>query len=112
MARLRAHVGAIIVGAAGVMVSGAIAGPSMSVNWVEVAVDNQDACVQRGSSAVKKNGFNTRFEVISNRTIYGERGEYTAAVRCASDHSIAFIAVAGPKSDLTDKYAKGIQGDF
>jgi len=111
MANLHARVGALVLAATAAMASGAMAG-SMSVNWVEVAADDQDACVQHGSATMKKNGFNTRFEVIGNRTIYADRGEYTAVIRCVSDHTIAFIAVSGPNSGLTDKYAKGIQGDF
>ena len=101
----------MLVAAAAVTAGGAANAPSMSVNWVEVNGD-QDDCVKQASRAVKANNFGTRFEVISNRTIYGERGAYTAAVRCVADKSIAFVAVAGPDSGNTEKYASGIRDAF
>ena len=105
----RAPIGMIVV-AAILTASDALAGPAMSVAWVEIS--DQDTCVKQASTLLKKNGFTTRFEVISNRSIYGERGEYTAAVRCVDDHTIAFIAVSGPKGDLTGKYVDAIKEAF
>jgi hypothetical protein len=84
------------------------AAPGMAVNWVDVSGD-QDACVKQATNALKRNNFGTRFEVLSNRTLYGERGDYTAAVRCVADKSVAFVAVAGPNADLTEKYAQAIK---
>ena len=55
------------------------AAPGMAVNWVEVSGD-QDDCVKQATNSLKRNNFGTRFEVINNRTLYGERGDYTAAV--------------------------------
>jgi len=104
-----AQLGMIVVSAT-LAASAALAGPAMSVAWVEIS--NQDTCVETASKVLKRNGFTTRFEVISNRSIYGERGEYTAAVRCVDDHTIAFIAVSGPKGDLTGKYVDAIKEAF
>ena len=101
---------AMIVVAASLTASAALAGPAMSVAWVEIS--DQDTCVKQATTLLKKNNFTTRFEVISNRSIYGERGEYTAAVRCVDDHTIAFIAVSGPKGDLTGKYVDAIKEAF
>ncbi len=109
MAR-RARVGTMIVVSATLAASAALAGPAMSVAWVEVT--DQDSCVSTASTVLKRNGFTTRFEVISNRSIYGERGDYTAAVRCVSDHTIAFVGVSGPKADLTSKYVDAIKEAF
>jgi len=110
MIGFRASLAAVIVALATVMASHAIAGPSMSMAWVEIS--DQDQCVKQASSALKSNGFTTRFEVISNRSIYGEKGDYTAAIRCVSDKSVAFVAVAGPKSDLTGKYTDALKEGF
>jgi len=111
MMACRARLGTTIVVSATLTASAAVAGgPSMSVAWVEVS--DQDACVSTASTVLKRNGFTTRFEVISNRSIYGERGDYTAAIRCVSDHTIAFVAVSGPKSDLTGKYVDAIKEGF
>ncbi len=86
-------------------------GVGMSVGWVDWN-SSQDDCVKKASQRVKANSFTSRFEVLHNRTIYGDRGDYTAAVRCVADKSIAFIAVAGPKSDTTSKYLDAIREDF
>ena len=110
MIGIRASFATVIVASATVMASHAIAGPSMSMAWVEIS--DQDQCVKQASSALRSNGFTTRFEVISNRSIYGEKGDYTAAVRCVSDKSVAFVAVAGPKSDLTGKYTDALKEGF
>ena len=110
MITIRAPFAAMIVASATMMASHAIAGPSMSMAWVEIS--DQDQCVKQASTALRTNGFTTRFEVISNRSIYGEKGDYTAAIRCVSDKSIAFVAVAGPKSDMTGKYTDTIKEGF
>lgn len=105
----RLFAGLLLVSAA-VAPCGAAA-PGMAVNWVEFSSD-QDACVKQATNSLKRNDFGTRFEVINNRTLYGERGDYTAAVRCVADKSIVFVAVAGPNSDVTEKYAQAIKDGF
>jgi hypothetical protein len=110
MIGLRALFAGFLFVSAAVAPSGAAA-PSMAVNWVEISGD-QDACMKQATNSVKRNNFGTRFEVLNNRTLYGERGDYTAAVRCVADKSIAFVAVAGPKADMTEKYAQAIKDGF
>jgi len=87
------------------------AGPAMSVNWTEVG-PSQDDCVKLASDAVKQNRFTTNFEVIGNRTIYGERDNMTVAIRCVADKGIVFIAVAGGDGKLTSTYATAIRDAF
>ena len=111
MIGLRALLTGLLLASGAVATCGAANAPSMAVNWVEVT-DDQDACVQQASNALKKNNFGTAFSVINNRTLYGERGAYTAAVRCVAEKAIAFVAVAGPGSDLTEKYADAIKNGF
>jgi hypothetical protein len=72
----------------------------------------QDECIKRGSSAMRDQSFNTRFEVLSNSSIYGERGEYTALVRCASDKGIVYFVVAGPKGDICSRHMNAIRDTF
>jgi hypothetical protein len=94
------------------LASGAVAaGPAMSVNWTDVG-PSQDACVKRAADAVRQNKFTTNFEVISNRTIYGERGSMTAAVRCVAEKGVAFIAVAGGDGKETGTLATAIRDAF
>jgi hypothetical protein len=94
------------------LASGAFAaGPAMSVNWTDVG-PSQDECVRNATDAVKRNGFTSNFEVISNRTIYGERGPMTAAVRCVADKGVAFVAVAGGDGKETGQLATAIRDAF
>src|SRR5262245_34983375 len=81
----------------------AVAGPSMSSAWLEITI-SQDDCVKQGSAAVRKTSFNTRFEVVANASVFGERGDYTALVRCAADKGIAYFVVAGPRSADASRY--------
>ena len=111
MIRLRALFTGLLLASAAVATCGAANAPTMAVNSAEVTGD-QDACVQQAANALKKNNFGTAFQVINNRSLYGERGAYTAAVRCVAEKAIAFVAVAGPSSDLTAKYAEAIRNGF
>lgn len=90
------------------MLFAAAAGPSMSSAWLKIAVD-QDECVQRSKAAIQENSFTTRLEVLGNSSIYGERGEYTALVRCAADMNMAYFVVAGPKGDAASRYMNAIR---
>ncbi len=83
--------------------SGAVAGPAMNVGWADWSTD-QDACVKRASDKMKNSGFTTRFEVIKNRSVFGERGDYTAAIRCAAEKNVAFFVVSGPDTKECSRY--------
>jgi hypothetical protein len=61
---------------------------------------------------MKNSGFTTRFEVIKNRSVFGERGGYTAAIRCAADKNVAFFVVSGPSSKECSKYNDLIKEGF
>jgi len=64
MIGLRALLTGLVMASAAVATCGAANAPAMSVNWVEVAGD-QDTCVKQASSALKQNNFGTRFEVLN-----------------------------------------------
>ena len=87
------------------------AGPSMSSAWLHITVD-QDTCVSRAKAAVRNVNFNTRFEVLSNSSIYGERGDYTALVRCAADREVVYFVVAGPTASVCSKHMNAMRDDF
>ena len=86
------------------------AGPGMNVGWENWNTD-QDACVKRASDKMRSNGF-TNIEVVGHRTIYGERGAYTAAIRCVAEKHVAFFAVSGPESKLCGEYNDKIKEGF
>ena len=87
-----------------------MAGPSMSSAWLTITID-QDECIKRGSQSVHDNTFNTRFEVLGNSSIYGERGDYTALVRCAADKGIIYVVGAGPKGDICNKHMNRVRDE-
>jgi hypothetical protein len=102
--------GVVLLGAASTVPS-VMAGPSMSSAWLTITV-NQEECVKRGSSAVQDNSFNTRFEVVGNSSVYGERGDYTALVRCAAEKGMVYFVVAGPKGDICSKHMNAMRDGF
>ena len=106
-----------VFAAAAVLLAGAmpastvIAGPSMSSAWLSITVD-QDACVKRGSASMRAQSFNTRFEVLGNSSIYGERGDYTALIRCAADKGIVYFVVSGKEGAVCSKHMNAMRDDF
>ena len=91
-------------------ITAAMAGPSMSTRWDSMTKSQED-CLDAAKDAVRGAGFTKNFEALKT-TIYGERGEYTAAVRCASEKEIVIFVVAGPSSDTASKYNADIEGRF
>ena len=88
-------------------------GPCMSSAWLVITI-TQDECIKRGSSSMRDHSFNTRFEVLGNSSIYGERSDYTALVRCAADKGIVYFVVAGPhpQGAICSKYMNAIRDNF
>jgi hypothetical protein len=105
-------VGAVLV-LAGAMASMTAegGGPSMSSSWVSIT-SSQDECVKRATQSIRNNSFNSNFEVLGNSSIYGERGDYTALVRCAADKGIVYFVVAGPKGDTCSSHMNAIKDGF
>ncbi len=93
------------------MLVAAFAGPSMSSAWLKISI-NQEECVRAGTAATRENSFTTRFEVVGEQSVYGERGEYTALVRCADDMKMAYFVVAGPKGNDASRYMNAIRDGF
>jgi hypothetical protein len=92
-------------------VSFVVAAPSLSVGWVDWTSD-QGACVKRGSDKMRNSGFTASFKVVNKRTIIGAQGEYSAAIRCAANKKIAFVAVAGPSPQEALKFLNLIKEGF
>ena len=86
-------------------------GPAMNIGWADWST-SQEACVKRASDKLRNSGFTTRFEVINKRTIFGERGSYTAGIRCAAEKNVAFFVVSGPDTKQCGKYNDMIKEGF
>jgi len=92
-------------------VTAAVAGPSMSASWQETTM-TQTECLRHGERAVRDAGFNTRFEIVGQRSIFGERGDYTALVRCGTTKGFVFFVVSGPRVAEASRHQKAISGGF
>lgn len=89
----------------------AVAGPNLSSAWLTVE-EPQDSCIAKASAAMKKAAFNTRFEVVQNTSVYGERGDYTAMIRCVADKNIAYFVVAGPIAAACSKHMNAMRDEY
>jgi hypothetical protein len=96
----------LAVGAAG---SDALAGPSVSTKWSETTL-NLERCKTRAESAVRDAGF--RGVKVLQFSVFGERGDYSAMVRCATDKGLVYFVVAGPQVDRTNRYVENIGEGF
>ena len=98
--------------AAGLLCAGAVTAhaqqaPGMTTLWIAITMD-KPKCLQVAGQAVLDAGFGRNHETVGN-TVFGERGRYTAAARCIAEKQMLFIAVAGPSSDDTSRFATEIQ---
>jgi hypothetical protein len=104
----------VVVGlvlAAAIASQPAVAGPHMISSWQDFDA-TQDECVRRGSEALRRNGFTTKFAVLGNASIYGQRGGYTALVRCAAEKRFILYAVAGPSGTECSRHMTAIKDKF
>jgi hypothetical protein len=91
-----------IVAVAAVVSTVALAdAPAMTIGSLEMKLSQED-CIVKGTSVMKGAGMTQNFEVVGH-TVYGETGDYTAAIRCESAKTVAFFVVAGPLSKVTEE---------
>ena len=87
----------------------ALAGPSMSTKWNNTDL-SLDRCKSRAEKALADAGF--KGIKVLNYSVFAERGDYSAMVRCATDKSIAFFVVAGPQVERCNRYVDDIGDGF
>jgi hypothetical protein len=87
----------------------ASAGPSMSTKWNSTTL-TLDRCKSRAEDALREAGF--RGIKVLNYSVFAERGDYSAMVRCATDKQIVFFVVAGPAVERTNRYVDDIGDNF
>jgi hypothetical protein len=73
--------------------SPALAGPAVSTRWQNVTI-SQPECLERAEQAITASGFEDLERTEQSR--YGQRGDYTAAIRCIADKGIVFFIGSGP----------------
>ena len=87
----------------------AFAGPSMSTKWSDSSL-NLDRCKNKAHKALDEAGF--KGIKVLQFSVFAERGDYSAMVRCATDKELVFFAVAGPDVERTNKYVDEIADGF
>jgi hypothetical protein len=93
----------LFVAAAALVVSTAALAeaPAMTIGSLEMSLSQED-CIAKGTRVMKGAGLTQNFEVVG-RTVYGETGNYTAAIRCDATKTVAVFVVAGPASKNTEE---------
>jgi hypothetical protein len=87
----------------------ALAGPSMSTKWNNTDL-SLDRCKSKAESALRDAGF--KGIKVLNYSVFAEKGDYSAMVRCATDKTMVFFAVAGPEVDRCNRYVDDIGDGF
>lgn len=80
--------------------SEAAAGPAVSTRWA-YAKQTQEQCLRRAEQALQRIGYERLERTGQSR--YGTRGDYTAAIRCITEHGIAVLIASGPERGEADR---------
>ena len=91
------------------VVSGALAGPSMASKMSPTKLD-LDACKQRAQEVAKKASF--KISKVLQFSVYAERDSYAVIIRCSPEQGVVFFAVAGPRMERCASYVDEIGDDF
>lgn len=78
----------------------AAAGPAVSTRWA-YAKQPQEQCLRRAEQALQRIGYERLERTEQSR--YGTRGDYTAAIRCITEHGIAVLIASGPARGEADR---------
>lgn len=71
----------------------------------------QAECVRRGETVIRDAGMTQNVEA-HQATVYGEQGDYTAMIRCASGSGLVLFVVAGPRPERASKFMSDLRGRF
>jgi hypothetical protein len=84
--------------------------PAMTLAMVDAEMSQED-CLTKAVSATRSNGFTENFEKLG-KTVYGEKGAYTSAIRCETAAKLAIFVVAGPDDKITDSSNNKMRATF
>jgi hypothetical protein len=85
------------------------AGPAVSTRWQDTQL-TQEECLQFAEVAIKGAGFGQIERTTQSR--YGTLGQYTATIRCVTEHKIIFFIMAGPSLQQAPKYLDDVYNHF
>jgi hypothetical protein len=84
--------------------------PAMTLATVAAELSQED-CLTKAVNATRNNGFTENFEKLG-KTVYGEKGGYTSAVRCETAAKLAIFVVAGSDAKITESSNNTIRATF
>ena len=87
----------------------AFAGPSMSTKWSNTTL-SLERCKSRAEDALRDAKF--RSVKVLQYSVFAERGDYSAMVRCATEKGVVFFVIAGPEVDRTNRYLDDVSDGF
>jgi hypothetical protein len=65
---------------------------------------SQTECVAKAENTVRATGFLTRAAVHEERSVFGEKDDYTAGLTCDERKKLLVVTVAGPDVSETGKF--------
>ena len=101
----------IVLAAAMTLMSGAaaLAGPSMSTKWNTTTL-SLERCKDRAEDSLRDARF--RSVKVLQYSVFGERRDYSAMIRCATEKGVVFFVVAGPQVERTNRYVDEVSEGF
>ena len=87
----------------------AFAGPSMSTKWTTTTLS-----LERGKSRAEDALRDAKFRGVKalQYSVFGERGDYSAMVRCATEKGVIFFVIAGPEVERVNRYVDDVSHGF
>ena len=87
----------------------AAAGPVIFSAW-KVSNLSLDECKEHAAVTLRHFGFQDIQKLESS--VFADRAQYSATIRCATDLKAVFIVVAGPDSDVCSQFADLLNENF
>ncbi|MDY6936132.1 MAG: hypothetical protein SWY16_00575 [Cyanobacteriota bacterium] len=76
-------------------------GTTIATAWREERIDRQ-TCLGRARDVLYRTGFRENVQEVGGESVFATSGNFMASVRCLSDRSLVFFAVAGPNAGVSD----------
>ena len=87
----------------------ALAGPSMSTKWNTTTL-TLERCKDRAEDSMREARF--RNVKVLQYSVFGERGDYSGMIRCATEKGVVFFVIAGPQVERANRYVDEISEGF
>jgi len=99
----------ILALAASLWGSAAVAGPVVATKW-RLTGESRNDCLGHALEAIKRAGFQASDP--GSESMSGNRGDYTASVRCVTEQNFVFFVVSGPDAGEANRLLTAIYQTF